>query len=110
VNYRFRPDGATVEPRLDVGQNLCLVSIRPVFIGSAAAGPPGPAVPPPPNADKLVRFFKERWASRDTDYTFSWTHQAGPGPFRPDAPFVQVHAGPTLVVTGVRPGPEPPSP
>lgn len=110
VNYRFRPAGPTVEPLLDVGQNLCLVSIRPVFIGSATAAPPELAAHPPPNADKLVRFFKERWASKDTDYTFSWTLQAGSGPFRPDAPFVQVDAGPTLVVSGARTAPEPPSP
>jgi len=102
VRYRFHPDQSTVEPTLDAGQSICLVSVEPVFPGLRSESPGGGAAPP--NADKVIAFFEERWAKSGAEYTYAW-----PSPFRPSslfpragpAEFVQVRTHPVLVARRV---------
>ena len=96
VAYRFRPDGAAVEPSLGLGQSLCVSSVRPVR-GRPAAGP---AAPPPPNADALIALFKSRWAKEGAGYTFRWARPGAAGRIftvAAEDKFVQIRRGPLLV-------------
>ncbi len=105
VNYRFRPGGATVEPDLEVGQKACLVAIRSASAESAHDSASAPDVSPPPRAEHLIEFVRQRWTTDDMDYTFRWVRP----PFQPrafdvsaDDHFVQIHRSPVLIVTGVK--------
>ena len=103
VKYRFLPDRSTVEPVLDIGQSLCVSSVRRVPNGSAA----GPGASPPKNAEALIELFKSRWAKKGTDYVFRWARAQGPRLFTVAAEgrFVQIDHGPVLVVTERAAGP-----
>ncbi len=102
VRYRFLPEGATVEPVLDVGQALCLASVEPVLGSGAARALSGPEAQPPPNADRIIGFVRRRWARGGSGWTFRWTQPAVPPRLfsaPSEASFTQVHHSPVLVAS-----------
>jgi len=105
VNYRFRPGGATVEPDLEVGQKACLVAIRTTSVESARSSTSAPDAPPPPKAEHIIEFVRQRWTTADMDYTFRWVRPSFPPrafDVSADKHFVQIHRGPVLLVTAAR--------
>ncbi len=103
VNYRFFSHRSTVEPMLDTGQRLCLASVR-----AAAETTPGEQVQPPPNADKLIGFFRKHWAEGETTYTFRWARSAVPRRlFESSAggTFSQISRATVLFVSGAKKSP-----
>jgi hypothetical protein len=101
ANYRFEPPGPSLEPLLDIGQNLCLVSVRPLTQAEASAIA-AQEHPGPPEADARIGLARKRWAEPHRTYRFEWkaptTAHRMFDPRQDDA-FVQIRRRPVLWMT-----------